>query len=107
MNGHRVQISYRLTLPTGEVLDSENVDDSTRVPFPSEFRVGLAHVVRGMDRAILGSLLLCWSRLGMRTGGVRQILVSPEMGFGEKGNIVADIRPGEVFMVEVTLLGCK
>lgn len=43
----------------------------------------------------------------MRVGGVRQILIAPEMGFGEKGNIVADIRPGEAFMVEVTLLGCK
>ena len=43
----------------------------------------------------------------MRVGGVRQILIAPEMGFGENGNIVADIRPGEAFMVEVTLLGCK
>lgn len=55
INGHRVQIAYKLTLPTGEVLDSDSVEDSTRVPFPTEFRVGLAHVVKGLDRAILGS----------------------------------------------------
>lgn len=55
VNGHRVQIAYKLTLPTGEVLDSDSVEDSTRVPFPTEFRVGLAHVVKGLDRAILGS----------------------------------------------------
>ena len=50
-----MQIAYKLTLPTGEVLDSDSVEDSTRVPFPTEFRVGLAHVVKGLDRAILGS----------------------------------------------------
>lgn len=41
----------------------------------------------------------------MRIGGVRDIIVAPEMGFGEKGNIVSDIHPGEVFSVEVNLLG--
>ena len=53
VSGHRVDISYKLTLPTGEVLDSENIDHSTRIPFPTQFRVGLGHVVKGLDRAIL------------------------------------------------------
>ena len=35
ISGHRVDISYKLTLPTGEVLDSDNVEHSTRIPFPS------------------------------------------------------------------------
>ena len=55
ISGHRVDISYKLTLPTGEVLDSENIDHSTRVPFPRQFRVGLGHVVKGLDRAILSN----------------------------------------------------
>lgn len=53
ISGHRVDISYKLTLPTGEVLDSDNVEHSTRIPFPTQFRVGLGHVVKGLDRAIL------------------------------------------------------
>lgn len=53
ISGHRVDIRYKLTLPTGEVLDSDNVDHSTRTPFPTQFRVGLGHVVKGLDRAIL------------------------------------------------------
>ena len=53
ISGHRVDIRYKLTLPTGEVLDSDNVDHSTRIPFPTQFRVGLGHVVKGLDRAIL------------------------------------------------------
>ena len=43
----------------------------------------------------------------MRIGGVREILIAPEMGFGQKGNIVSDIRPGECFKVEVKLLGAS
>lgn len=57
INGHRVEISYKLTLPTGEVLDSENIEHNTRIPFPTQFRVGLGHVVKGLDRAILGAFL--------------------------------------------------
>lgn len=53
ISGHRVDIRYKLTLPTGEVLDSDNVDHSTRIPFPTQFRVGLGHVVKGLDRAVL------------------------------------------------------
>ena len=89
--GHRVQITYKLTLPTGEVLDSTVPDEATRCPFPSQFRVGIGHICNGVDKAIQT----------MRIGGVRDIVVAPEMGFGEKGNIVSDIRPGEVFSVEV------
>ncbi|CBK21945.2 uncharacterized protein [Blastocystis hominis] len=95
ISGHRVDISYKLTLPTGEVLDSDNVEHSTRIPFPTQFRVGLGHVVKGLDRAILN----------MHIGGVREILLAPPMGFGEKGNIMSDIRPGECIKMEVNLLG--
>ena len=40
-------------------------------------------------------------------GGVREVLLAPEMGFDNKGNIVSDIRPGESFIVEVHLLGAN
>ena len=50
--GHRVSIRYKLTLPTGEVLDSENVTDQTRCPFPETFRVGIGHICNGVDKAI-------------------------------------------------------
>ena len=43
----------------------------------------------------------------MRVGGVREVLIAPEMGFDQKGNIVSDIRPGESFKVEVHLLGAS
>ena len=107
INGHRVEISYKLTLPTGEVLDSENVEHNTRIPFPTQFRVGLGHVVKGLDRAILGAFLASAWCIGMRVGGVREVLLAPEMGFDNKGNIVSDIRPGESFIVEVHLLGAN
>jgi len=41
----------------------------------------------------------------MRIGGIRDIIVAPEMGFGDKGNLMSGILPGEVFSVEVNLLG--
>ena len=59
VNGHRIQISYRLTLPTGEVLNSENIDHASRLPFPTEFRIGLGHVVKGLDRSILSKTIIC------------------------------------------------
>ena len=41
----------------------------------------------------------------MRVGGVREVLLAPQMGFDQKGNNMSDIRPGECFKVEVNLLG--
>lgn len=103
--GHRVQINYKLTLPTGEVLDSTIPEQATRCPFPSQFRVGIGHICMGVDKAIQSMCICCILWVAMRIGGVRDIVVAPEMGFGERGNIVSDIRPGEVFSVEVSLLG--
>ena len=94
IKGHRIVIHYKITTPTGDCIDSENPDDFSRLPFPTSFRLGLGNVVNGLNRGIQT----------MRVGGTRFILISPEMGFGDRGNITADIRPGESFLVEVHLL---
>lgn len=96
VKGHRIAINYKIIIPTGEVIDSEKADDFSRLPFPTSFRLGLGNVVNGLNRGIQT----------MRVGGVREILISSEMGFGDKGCITADIRPGEPFIVEVSLLEC-
>ena len=92
--GHKIAISYKIKLPTGDVIDSENPDDFSKLPFPTNFRLGLGNMVSGLTRAIQT----------MRIGGIREILLSPEMGFGDRGCVVADIRPDESFIVEVHLL---
>ena len=56
VKGHRVQIAYKLKRPTGEVLDSTNEEDATRGPFPEQFRVGIGHICKGVDRAIQSGL---------------------------------------------------
>lgn len=92
--GHRIAIRYKIKTPAGDVIDSENAEDFSRLPFPTAFRLGLGNVVNGLNRGIQT----------MRIGGIREILLAPEMGFGDKGSVVADIRPGEAFIVEVHLL---
>lgn len=58
-----------------------------------DFTVGAEEVIEGWDRGVLG----------MSVGGLRQLVVPPEMAFGDDGT--GTIAPGETLVYVVELLG--
>lgn len=65
---------------------------SASVDEPVTFRLGFALLLDGIERGLVG----------MRVGGLRRIVVPPELGFGSQGN---DLVPGNATLLfEVELL---
>lgn len=67
--------------------------DSSRDGQPIEFRLGAGRVIRGWDQGIVG----------MRVGGVRNLIIPPELAYGERGsgNVIP---PGATLEFEVELV---
>ena len=80
----RVKYTLRARHRLGKKIDSKS---------KFEFRVGKGDVIKGWDIGLMG----------MRQGGVRQIIVPPEAGYQNR-NIGAG--PGGLLFFEVTLLCC-
>ncbi len=70
-SGDFVAVHYIGTLANGKKFDS-SVDHNP--PEPIEFKLGAGEVIKGWDQGITG----------MKEGGVRELVIPPELGYGSK-----------------------
>ena len=77
---------------TGWLTDNVKFDSSLDrgVPFP--FTMGTGAVIPGWDEGLVG----------MKVGGIRQLVIPAELGYGEFGS--GSIPPGATLIFEVELL---
>lgn len=71
----------------------EEFDASFGGPDPFEFQLGAGNVIAGWDQGIVG----------MKVGGRRQLVIPPDLGYGEAGSPPA-IGPNETLVFVVDLL---
>lgn len=92
--GQTVVIHY-----VGRFTDGTQFDSSLDHGQPLAFVLGKGEVVKGMDEGVVG----------MRVGGVRRIIVPPELGYGSAGVTAADgtvvIPPNATLIFDVELVG--
>ncbi len=68
--------------------------DSSRGGSPFTFKLGAGEVIEGWDEGVKG----------MRVGGVRELIIPPDKGYGQRG-APPDIPPNATLCFEVELLG--
>lgn len=86
--GDNVRVNYTAWLPDGTQVET------TRGKDPIEFLLGLGFVMPGFDAGVIG----------MRIGGVRQLVIPPELAFGRRGSPAAGIPPSATVIIEVERL---
>jgi peptidylprolyl isomerase len=74
----------------------EEFDASYNRGEPFTFRLGAGNVIAGWDRGVVG----------MRVGGRRQLVIPPDLGYGDRGAGSA-IAPGETLIFVVDLIGLR
>jgi FKBP-type peptidyl-prolyl cis-trans isomerase len=77
----------------GWIAEGRRQFDTTRGRDPLDFTVGAGHVIRGLDRGVLG----------MRAGGKRKLSVPASLAYGEEGRGEA-IPPQATLLFELELL---
>jgi FKBP-type peptidyl-prolyl cis-trans isomerase len=85
--GNSVEVTYKLSVD-GNVI--ETTDDHGG---SYNFRIGAAQALRGLEDGVVG----------MKEGGVRELVVPPELGYGDDGYPL-DIPPHAELTFEVELL---
>jgi FKBP-type peptidyl-prolyl cis-trans isomerase FkpA len=93
VDGRAVSIEYSGWLPDGTLFEQRPSPDGFGL---SEFVLGEGAPVPGLNAGISG----------MRTGGVRRIVLPPEHGYGLVGR-PADVPAHSVLVFEVRLLGVR
>ena len=92
-SGRNVRVQYTgVAWSTGRKFDSSW--DRNREPF--SFRLGAGMVIPGWDQGVAG----------MRVGGRRQLVIPPNLGYGERG-AGRDIVPNETLIFVVDLVGVE
>lgn len=79
--GPEVRIDFTVWLPDGTVIGRDT----------AQFMLGLGLMVRGIDEGVVG----------MQVGGVRQLVLRPELAFGRNGRPELGIPPLTTLVYEV------
>lgn len=77
---------------TGWLVSGEKFDSSKDRNEPFRFGIGAGQVIKGWDEGVAG----------MKPGGIRKLIVPPELGYGDRG--IGPIPPGATLIFEVELL---
>jgi len=85
--GRSVAVHY-----TGWLVDGTKFDSSHDRGEPFGFTVGAGRVIPGWDQGLVG----------MQPGGVRKLIIPPQLGYGSRGS--GDIPPDATLVFEVELL---
>lgn len=86
-NGDLVTVHYHGWLTDKTLFDSSHLRNS-----PFSFQIGNGRVIQGWELGILG----------MRSGGQRQLVIPPDLAYGNRGQ--GSIPPNATLIFEVTLL---
>lgn len=89
--GKTVSIEYTGKLDDGTVFDATSRHNNE----PLEFTLGAGDVVKGMDEGVMG----------MKVGGVRDIVIPPELGYGDDD--MGPIPPNSTIHFRVKLVEVK
>jgi len=90
--GDRVLVHYvGVAHSTGEEFDA-----SYNRGAPLDFPLGAGRVIQGWDRGVAG----------MKVGGRRQLVIPPQLGYGDRG-AGGVIKPGETLIFVVDLVDVK
>jgi hypothetical protein len=85
--GDQVAVHY-----IGWLTDGTSFDSSIQRNLPFEFELGTRSVIRGWNEGVEG----------MRVGGVRILMIPPELGYGSQVN--AGIPPNSILIFQIELL---
>jgi FKBP-type peptidyl-prolyl cis-trans isomerase len=88
-NGDTVSVLYSGSLDDGTVFDASSKHGNQ----PFSFTVGANQVIKGWDLGLVG----------MKTGGTRELVIPPELGYGDQGAGAA-IPPNATLHFTVKLL---
>lgn len=88
--GNTVQVRYAGFLPNGSAFDQ-----TLPTAGPFTFVLGTGKVIKGWDQGLVG----------MQVGGQRQLVIPPELGYGEAGT--STIPSNSVLVFVVTVVGAS
>ncbi len=88
--GQTVSVHY-----AGFLTDGTQFDSSIGRGVPFEFNLGAGQVIQGWDQGVAG----------MKVGGVRKLIIAPELGYGAQG--IGPIPGNATLVFEVQLLEVK
>ncbi len=89
-NGDEIAVHYEGTLEDGTVFDS-----SRDRGMPLTFRIGDGHMIKGWEEGLIG----------MRPGGIRRLIIPPDLGYGAHGR--GSIPPNAILEFRVKLVEFK
>ena len=81
---------------TGKLTNGTQFDSSKDRNEPFSFRLGAGRVIKGWDEGVEG----------MKTGGIRKLVIPPQLGYGSRGAGSA-IPPNATLIFEVELLDLR